>query len=260
MRKRLITVLAAAAAIALAVAVTASAVQSPTLTGPDGNTQSIGVKIAPKKLSKKKQTPISLEVQTNTSSTTNPSGVPVPAVRAILDFDKDARIFTKGYPTCDQSQIEGKSTEEAERACHKAKIGGGSAHALLPVGKKVFTVEQTVTAFNGKPQGGHPVVLLHSYGTTPLVVSTVLVGKVSNYNQLGYGPRRDVTIPPLAGGQGALTDFQTTIKKIYRFKGKRRSYVSASCPDRKLKARGQFVFADGQSLTPKVEQKCTPRG
>jgi hypothetical protein len=259
MRKRLTTVVAGAALIALATAMTAYAVQSPTLTGPDGNTQSIGVTIAPKKLSKKTQTPISLNVQTKTTSTTNPTGTPIPANRAILDFDKDARIFTKGYPTCDENKIQNTSTEEAEQACKKAKIGSGIAHALLPVGKKVFTVEQTITAFNGKPQGGRPVVLLHAYGTNPVTVAIVLVGKVSNFNKEGYGPRLDVNIPPLAGGAGALTDFQTKIKKTFSFKGKKRSYVSASCPDKKLKARGKFVFADGESLTPKVQQKCAPK-
>ena len=38
---------------------------------------------------------------TTTTSTTDPSGKPVPAVEAVIDFDKNASIFAKGYPTCD---------------------------------------------------------------------------------------------------------------------------------------------------------------
>jgi hypothetical protein len=62
-----------------------------------------------------------------------------------------------------------------------------------------------VTAFNRVPQNGKPVVLLHAYGTTPVQTTLVLVGVVSNNGREGYGPRLDVTIPPIAGGSGAIT-------------------------------------------------------
>jgi hypothetical protein len=255
MRKRLSIVVALAMFAALATAVTASAV----LTAPDGNTQELAIKFSPKKLSKTKPTPVSLTVTATTSNPTAPKGVPVPATRAVIDFDKEAKIFTKGYPTCAASKIENTSTEEALRFCKAAKIGGGVAHALLPVGLQVFKVEQTVTAFNGVPQGGKPVVLLHAYGTTPVTVTVVLVGTVSKFNKEGYGPRLDVTIPPLGGGQGAITDFTATIKKNFKFKGKQRSYVSSTCKDKTLKGRGQFIYKDGQSLTPTVKQRCSQK-
>jgi hypothetical protein len=259
MRKRLFTAVALTTLGALALAVTASAVLSPTLVGPDGNTQSIDVTISPKGLSKTKQTPITLNVKTATSSQTTANGVPSPAIRAVLDFDRDTRINAKGYPTCDRNKIENTSTEEALRFCKSAKIGEGVAHALLPVGAKVFNVEQTVTAFNGKPEGGHAVILLHTYGTVPVTVTAVLAGPVTNRNKEGYGPRLDLTIPLFGGGQGALIDFQAKIKKTFKFKGKKVSYVSSGCKDKKLKARGEFVFRDGVSLTPTVVQKCTPK-
>lgn len=259
MQKRLTAIVALAIAAVLAVAATATAVKSPTLTGPDGNTQNIDVTITPKKLSKKKQTPVTLNVKTETSSTTNANGVPSPAIRAVLDFDRDTRINAKGLSTCDPSKIENTSTEEALRFCKNAKIGGGVAHALLPVGTRVFNVEQTVTAFNGKPQGGKPMILLHSYGTTPVTVSTVLSGPVTYRNKEGYGPRLDLTIPLLGGGQGALIDFQAKIHRTFRFKGRKVSYISSTCKDKKLKSRGEFVFRDGVSLTPKLVAKCAQK-
>lgn len=256
MRKRLSIAVVLAALIAAVAAVSASGELSKTLTGPDGNTQNIKVNIAPKRLSATKQTPITLEVKTATSTTTNANGVPSPAIEAILDFDKELRIFTKGVPTCDRASIESTSTEEALQKCKKAKIGSGIAHALLPVGKQVFNVEQTVTAFNGKPEHGHPVILLHTYGTTPVTVTAVLAGPVTNFNKEGYGPRLDLTIPPFGGGQGALIDFQAKIKKLFKYKGKQQSYTSATCRTGKLHNRGEFVFKDGESLTPKVTVSC----
>jgi hypothetical protein len=243
------------AVLAAAIAATA-AWAGPTVSGPDGNTQSVDAKIRPKKLSKKTFTPGSLEVTTLTTSTTDPSGVPVPAVHATLDFDRNARIYTKGLATCSAGKLQNQSTEVAERVCAKAKIGTGHATALLRAGK-VYEVPQTVTAFNGVPKGGKPVVLLHTYGTTPLQVSLVLEGPVSNYNKEGYGPRIDLNVPLIAGGTGALKEFNVKIDKKWRYKGIQRSFISAKCPNKKkLKARGKFDYRDGESLTAYTTQSC----
>ena len=252
MRKRLTLTAVIAVAAAVAVAATAAAV----LTAPNGNTQTLKVKLSPKKLSKTKQTPVTLEVTTKTTSTTNANGVPVPAVQAIVDFDRQAKLFSKGYPTCTPGKIENTSTEAALAACKRAKIGGGKGTALIPIGSQVFVENTRIIAFNAKPQRGRPVVLLHTYGQAPVQVTLILVGVVTNYNKQGFGPRLTVTIPLLAGGTGALTDFYVKIRKTFTYKGKKRSYVSAKCKTKRLKARGKFVFKDGQSLTPKVSQRC----
>jgi hypothetical protein len=255
MRRR--PTLIAASAMALIVAVAASvAVAGPPVTGNDGNSQSIDVKIGPKTLSKTQLTPATLEVTTKVT-TSNPTGVPVPATRVVVDFDKNATLFTKGLPTCASSQLQSVSTEVAVQNCKKAIIGHGKASALLPVGTKVFPVAQTVTAFNGVPKGGKPTVLLHSYGTTPIQTTLVLNGVVSNYNKQGYGPRLDVEVPLIAGGAGALTDFNVKIDKKFKFKGKKRSFISAKCPNsKKLKARGAFTFKDGETITAFSTQSC----
>jgi hypothetical protein len=254
MRKR--PSLIAAIVLVAAPIAAAAALAGPLVSGPNGNTQSLEALIAPKKLSKKKLTPGSLEVTTLTTSTTDPGGVPVPAVHATIDFDENAALFTRGLPTCNPAAVIGKSTEEAERACGKAKIGRGHALAYLRA-SKVYEVPQTVIAFNGVPKGGKPVVVLHAYGTTPLQASVVLIGTVAGYGREGFGPRLDLEIPLIAGGTGALKEFHVTIRKRWRYKGVRRSFLSARCPNsRKLKARGKFTFRDGESLTASSTQTC----
>lgn len=256
MRRRPFLILAIAV---LAVSIAASAaVAGPTVVGPNGNTQLIDARISPKKLSKKRFTPGTLKVRTLTTSTTAPNGVPVPAVHATIDFDRNARIYTKGLPKCNPAQLQNQSTETALRLCGKAKLGGGEATALLPVGPTVYNVEQTVTVFNGIPKGGKPVVILHTYGTTPIQVTLVLVGTVSNYNKEGFGPRLDLDIPLIAGGTGALKEFDVKINKKWTYKGVKRSFISAKCPNKKtLKTRGKFTFRDGESLTAFSKHGCT---
>jgi|SRR6476646_715360 len=246
-----------AVSTALAVAIAATAAWAgPTVTAPDGNTQSIDSMIRPKKLSKTKFTPGSLEVTTLTTSTTDPNGVPSPAVHAVIDFDRNARLYTKGLPTCDSGKLQSQSTETAERVCGNAKIGSGHAIAYLKAGK-VYEVPQTVTAFNGVPKGGKPTIILHAYGTQPLQATLVLEGTVSNYNKEGYGPRLDLNVPLLAGGTGALKEFNVKIEKKWRFKGEKRSFISAKCTgSKKLKARGTFTYLDGEALTAYSKQSC----
>jgi hypothetical protein len=254
MRRRSFLIVAAVVAVA-AIAAT-GAIAGPVVAGSDGNTQSIDALIKPKKLSKTKLTPGTLQVKTVTTSTTDPGGVPSPAIHATIDFDKNATIFTKGLPTCDPAQVQSKSTEEAERACGKAKIGSGHALALLN-SSRVYEVPQVVTAFNGVPKGGKPVVILHSYGTTPLQAALVLVGTVTNLGKEGYGPRLDLEVPLIAGGTGALKEFEVTIDKQWRYKGRQRSFIAAKCPNSKtLKARGTFTYRDGETLTASSKQTC----
>ncbi|HEX7059224.1 MAG TPA: hypothetical protein VF176_05165 [Solirubrobacterales bacterium] len=260
MRKQMTLTLALAVAVAGAVvASTALAALGPTVVGPDGNTQAIDVKLSPKKLSRSTGTPASLKVTTKTTTTTNANGVPSPAVRAVVDFPKGVRLFAKGLPTCDAGQLQNISTDQALQLCGDAKIGSGAATALIPVGAQVFTENTTVTAFNGKPQGKKPTVLLHTYGQAPVQVTLVLNGVISNYDKQGYGPRLDIGIPLIAGGTGALTDFQTTINKKFTYKGKKRSFVTAMCANSPLKSRGAFTFMDGVTLTAKSQHGCTKK-
>jgi hypothetical protein len=259
MRKRLTLAVAMAISAAVIAVAAAGAAQSPVLKAPDGNTQSIAVKFLPQKLSKTKASPVTLDVTTATSTTTAANGVPVPAVEAIVDFPKGVSIFTRGYPTCDPGLLQNTSTEAALEACKRAKIGGGEGTADLVVGERVFAVGTTITAFNGIPAGGKPVILLHTYSQSPIQTTLVLIGAVSNYNKEGFGPRLDVTIPLIAGGQGAITGFHVKIFKTFAYKGVKRSYVSATCRTKKLRTRGNFVFRDGESLAPEVTQKCSQR-
>lgn len=256
MRKR--STLIAVSAVALIAAIAASvAVAGAPVTGADGNSQSIDVKIGPKKLSKTTLTPATLEVTTKVTNAVAHGGVPVPATRVVVDFDKTAKLFTKGLPTCTASKLQSVSTEVAERNCKSAIIGGGKAAALLETSSAVYNISQTVTAFNGAPKGGKPTVLLHTYGTTPIQTTLVLNGVVSNYNKEGYGPRLDVEVPLIAGGAGALTDFNVKINKKWKYKGESRSFISAKCPNsKKLKARGAFTFLDGETITAYSKQSC----
>jgi hypothetical protein len=253
--------------VGLAVAAIATVVASSAIAGPvgapvassDGNSQAIGAVLAPKKLYKKIFTPGSLEV-TTALTTTAAGGFPSPVTHVVIDFDKNAKVFSKGVPTCNSSLLQNTSTEVALQQCGKAKIGEGTAQAILNVGGKLLPAPATVTAFNGVPQGGKTVVLLHTYATTPVQTTLVLTGVVSNLNKEGYGPRLDVEVPLIAGGTGALLNFNVKISKKYKYKGEPVSFIYAKCPaSKKLKVRSTFTFKDGQTSNPAYTQPCAQK-
>ncbi|MBS1676056.1 MAG: hypothetical protein JST08_01605 [Actinobacteria bacterium] len=256
MHKRF-TLIASLAALAAFAIPASAALAGETVTGPDGNTQSIEASVSPKALYKKTASPVALSVEVKTGK--SGSGVPSPAVHDVIDFDQNLSLMTKGLPTCSAAQLQNTTTEAAELACGKAKIGSGSAITLLPL-SVLYTEPTKVTAFNGVPQGGKPVVLLHAYGQAPIQTTLVLVGTVSSYGKEGYGPRLDVTIPPIAGGVGVITDFKVKIQKSWTYKGKKVSFVNAKCPaSKKLKYRGAFTYQDGTTINADTTQACTPK-
>src|ERR1700748_1880169 len=235
MRKRFPLIAGLAALVALAIPVSA-ALAGETVSGSDGNTQSIEAAVSPKALFKKTASPATRRVDVKTAPTTATNGVPSPATHDVIDFDQNLSLATKGLPTCNPAKLQNTTTEAAESACGNAIIGKGAAITLTPRAS-LYPEPVTVTAFNGVPQGGKPVVLLHSYGVSPVQTTLILVGVVSNFNKEGYGPRLDVTIPPVAGGYGALHDFTVKSNKSWTYKGKKMSFVNAKCPaSRKLKS------------------------
>jgi hypothetical protein len=244
LRKHLIWVVALTAAVA-AVAVGGIATAE--------NSQTINAAVTPSKLPK---TGPAKGVAINVVTTTNDTDGDVDAAtRAQVFFDDDLSFFTRGVKTCTKSQVEGKTTAAAKAACGKAQVGAGSADVGIG-GNPDAKATATVTAFNGKPQGGKPTILLHSF-VQSLGQTTVLVGVLKNTSG-DFGKVLDVDIDPLPFGT-AITRFQTRVKKSFTFKGKRRNYVSAKCADnnRTLNYKGKFTFDAGYSKTATDTQKCT---
>src|ERR1700754_796969 len=107
MRKRFTLIASLAALVAIAIPVSA-ALAGETVTGPDGNTQSLEATGTPQGLYKKVSSPGALNVEVTTGAT---SGPPSPAVHDVIDFDQNLSLATKGLPTCNPSQLQNTSTE-----------------------------------------------------------------------------------------------------------------------------------------------------
>jgi hypothetical protein len=222
------------------------------------NTQTIDGSIKPKKLPKRGAgAPIKLKVDVSSTNSGNANQVPNATTNAKVDFDKDMSYQQKGFPTCDSSGFNAATTTtQAKQECGDSVIGSGSASIQVPTatGAPPLQVAADVTVFNGKAKG----IILFTYNT--LSGGTVLNGKIKKSTASGYGLMLDVDVPPLAGGSAVIQQFAATVNKKYKSGGKKRSILSSTCKDKKLKFQARFTDNQGQLATGTDKQACTQKG
>jgi hypothetical protein len=219
-----------------------------------------GGEVAPSTLPAERYAPVSLHVQIQ-ASTDEPSGVPDRISKIELNFDDDGRITTRGLPTCKPAKIRHATIQLARQECRRARVGGGDATVVIPVGQGHVAEHATVNVFNGTRRNGNPTVLFHAradFGYTQLMVGTVR-GSTAGPD---FGKALVTPIQPIQLN-AVLRDFEVTVRKTWKHRGQRRSYISARCndPDRTLNVHAEFELGGGaQTQTGDVAQTCTVKG
>jgi hypothetical protein len=246
MRKHLIWVLG------LAVAACGVLIASIALAAP--NTQSITNTVAPKKVPKTTRVPTSQDTNVFSTNPGNANQVPFPTTNAKVDFDKDLKVQSKGFPTCDTSGFGAATTiQDVKNECSDSLVGSGSATVVVPTatGAPPLSVHADVIAANVKGNK----LLLHSYNS--LSGGQPLIGQLSKENKGPYGTLLDVDVPPLAGGSAVITQFETKIDKtVYKYKGKKLAIDSYKCSDGKWQTQARFTDNQGQLAVGTTTQKC----
>jgi hypothetical protein len=244
----LFAALALTAALAIATSATGETVRAGNLV--------IGIEgqIKPKKLPRKGAAPLTLKLQGKIATA---DGSPVPALKTLaLQFDKHGSIFTKGLPTCTTGKLEATNTAAALKACRPALVGRGKASAEIYFAEQPpFGAHGPMLIFNGKPKGGRPVLIFHVFAHVPAPTTFVTSGVIEKGHGK-YGTQTEVAIPTIVAGQGSLTSFEAKLGKTWRYKGKKVSLLSASCPSGSLFAHGEFKFADGTKISGNVAKRC----
>ena len=187
---------------------------------PDGNSQSIDVDDRAEEALENDADAGDARSDDQTHDRPTPAACPSPAVRVVVDFDKNAKLFTKGLPTCNA----GAAAEHLDRS-RPAELRQGEdrqrhSRGAAPGRRQIFPVDQDGDRLQRRARkAASRSSSCTPTATTPVQTTLVLNGVVSNYNKEGYGPRLDVEVPLIAGGAGALTDFKVKINKKYNYKG-----------------------------------------
>jgi hypothetical protein len=214
----------------------------------------VGGSFSPRALPEREFAPIRLSL--HGSLRTTDGRLPTALRYAVIDFDRNGRLDTRGVPRCDPARLAGTTTEAALAACRRALVGRGSVAGIVArPGETPFSASSPLLIFNGTPAGGLPRVVLHAQARVPEPETYVVPIPISRVGGR-YRHRATLQIPEIAGGHGVLTRFEMSMRRV-RGKGEaRRSYLSARCPDGRLQARGEIRFADDSAAFGSVYRPC----
>lgn len=214
---------------------------------------------APTKLPRTRDAPITIQGWGKLSTL---DGSHLPALRRlIIEFDRHGHVETRGLPRCAKRKLENTLVRQARRLCPGAIVGKGFGKAIVKFPDQApIPASSPITLFNGPRVHGDPTLLAHAHIDVPAPTTYVVPIRIETIRKGRYGYRVNARIPRIAGGYGSPTYGRIQVKRFWRFRGRRLSYVNARCPDRRLQARFQNKFAaGGPTLQGTVVRSCQIR-
>jgi hypothetical protein len=221
-------------------------------------------KLSPHALPRQGVAPVAVTVGGHITTTDGAS--PPQLQRITIAINRHGRLDFRGLPVCKLADIQPASTVEALRSCRASRIGEGSFSANVAIPTQApFPSKGKVVAFNGR-QHGKPVILAHVYGIEPVPTSYTLPFSIDHAKGT-FATTLTASLPQTTGEWGFVTGVEMTLQRRFRYRGKPRSYVSASCtappgfPGATFPlARAGFAFAGPTMLTLTLTRSCKVTG
>jgi hypothetical protein len=224
---------------------------------------SLNGSIDPRKLPRDRPAPVALSLAGEIRTA---DGSPLPRVRRIeLALAGRGLLFTRGLPVCPRARLRNANRPQALERCGPALVGRGrlAAEVFVPQ-QPPFEIESRLLAFNGRTEGGRPAVWMHTFSPNPPV--SIVLPFVLRRRPGAFRTALVATVPRSVGPWPHLAGFEMTFSRRFRYRGKLRSYLSASCPVPPsftagflAFARATYSFADGRRLSAETVRSCRAR-
>lgn len=164
--------------------------------------------------------------------------------RIELGLPAQGVLSTRGLPTCAQRRIRNAKPPEALAACRPALVGRGRLEAQVRVPNQApFTIHTRLLAFNGRASGRRAVIL-HAFAASPPTVAVLPL--VLRRGSGRFGLALVANLSPALGPWPHFAHFEITLSRRYSYRGRSRSYLSASCPVPPRFTGGLFSFAQAK--------------
>lgn len=213
--------------------------------------------ISPDKLPKHGNAPITafLNGEITTRDGTHP-----PALQTLdLEIDKTIGVDAVGLPTCKLGQLQSRDSASAKKACGDAIVGSGSAEVEVAFPEQApFRSTGPLLLFNGGVKGPTTTVFLHAYVNVPAPTAIVVKATIKRVHNGRFGLQIAAKVPRIAGGSGSATSFELKVGRRYTYRGREKSFLTASCPTGTWLTRGHTSFSDGTRLSILHPFTCTP--
>lgn len=220
--------------------------------------------IKPRALPRVGTAPVSVTVDSSFATTDDSD--PLPQLRQIaIGINKGGRIFDRGLPTCQVRRIQPSTIAAARRICGGAIVGNGNVRVRVALANQPpFIFSGPMLVFHAKRAGGSRRLLAQVYGIRP-PSAFVLTFKIVRRGGT-FGTVIKTTLPKAARQWAYVTHFEMKLRRIYTYRGRRHSYISAGCaapagfPGAVYPfARANFGFAGGTRVTTTLVRDCKVR-
>src|SRR3954454_6544660 len=215
--------------------------------------------ISPTKLPKHGSAPVTARID---GEVITRDGSHPPALQQLeAEIERTIKVDAVGLPTCQAKQLQATSSATAKKVCGEAIVGSGTAEVEVAFPEqKPFRSTGPLVLFNGGVHGRTTTVLLHAYVDVPAPTAVIVRATVTRIHKGRFGLRLKAHISKVAGGAGSATAFDLKIGRRYTYKGRKKSFLSASCPTGAWATKGNLLFSDQTRLGFTHIFTCTPMG
>jgi hypothetical protein len=184
--------------------------------------------------------------------------------RMELGLPQQGVLDTRGLALCSPRRLHSTTTSGALAACRDALVGRGRLRAdvVLP-DQAPLAVDTRLLAFNARVHGRRALVV-HAFGEGVPIAVVIPFLFESGSGRLGQ--RLVARLPRALGPWPRLASFEMTLSRRFEYKGRRRSYLSASCPIPSALtagffslARAGFTIAGGGHIGTAITRGCRGR-
>jgi hypothetical protein len=222
---------------------------------------SLGGKLSPLALPRDHAAPVAVALEGGLRTA---DGSPLPRVtRVEFGLPQQGVLSTHGLPTCTRRKLIVTSNADALAVCRSALVGHGHVDLTVQVPhQEPFAIHTRLLAFNGRFDGKQ-AVLLHAYTSHPPLA--VVLPFTFGHESGRFATTLAANLPVL-GEWARVAEFKMVLSRRYVYRGRRLSYLSASCPIPRRFTAGFFSFAqiaywlgDGRQVSTSIARSCRAR-
>jgi len=219
--------------------------------------------IDPLELPRQRPAPVAVHLEGRVGTA---DGSPLPRVRRVeIGLAGPGVLFTRGLAVCPRSRLQNANDRQALYRCGPALVGRGSlgAQVVIP-GQASFAIDTHLLAFNGRTAAGRRAIWVHAFSSDP-PISLVLPFVVHPAGR-AFPTTLVAAVPRSVGPLPRLAVFDLTLFRRFSYRGRQRSYISATCPvppsftaGLAAFASATYSFAGGREAEIETVRSCRAR-
>jgi hypothetical protein len=196
--------------------------------------------INPLKLPRQHSVPVAVRLEGKIGTA---DGSPLPQVKRVeIELAGPGLLYTRGLGVCPRPRLSNANDQQALNRCGPALVGRGSLGAQVAIPHQApFAIHAHLLAFNGRTAAGRPAIWVHAFSSDPPI--SLVLPFVVHPGGRAFPTILVAAVPRSVGPLPRLAVFHLSLFRRFSFRGRRHSYISATCPVPPSLTAGFLTFA-----------------